>query len=71
MAPTATTPRPMIDVHEVAGMIPCSTRTIQRWAKEGLIPAPANIGGLVRWPRTTIERWIEAGCPSQSQPVEG
>ena len=60
-----TAPGPaMLTVHEVAGMLSCSARTIYRLTDSGRMPRPVKLGALVRWPRDVIERWIAAGCPS-------
>jgi excisionase family DNA binding protein len=54
----------LIDVERIADLLHCSTRHVQRLAADGRMPAPIRIGSLRRWPRATIEKWIEEGCPS-------
>jgi excisionase family DNA binding protein len=47
---------------DVAERLRCSRRHVLRMAKRGLMPPPVRLGSLVRWPRASIETWIEAGC---------
>ena len=67
--PAVETAKSLGDVHFVAGIYDCSTRTIYRMSDGGKIPRPVRIGGLVRWrlrtgdPDTGILDHIEAGCP--------
>ena len=53
----------MLTVNGVATMLACSPRTIYRLADAGSIPPPVRIGGMVRWPRESLEQWIADGCP--------
>ena len=53
----------LLTVHDVAGMLSCSARTIYRLNDAGRMPKPVRLGSLVRWPRAIIERWIDQGCP--------
>lgn len=55
-------PAILIDVDEVATMCGCSTRHVRRLADAGRMPAPVNLGALLRWNRAVIEAWIAAGC---------
>ena len=54
----------MLTVHGVAALLACSARTIYRLADAGRIPRPIRIGGMVRWPREWLERWVAEGCPA-------
>jgi excisionase family DNA binding protein len=38
-------------------------RHVYRLADAGRMPAPVQIGRLVRWQRAAVESWIAAGCP--------
>lgn len=58
----------MIDVNVVAEMIGCSPRHARRMADGGLMPRPIRLGGLIRWRRSDILEWIQAGCPRVSVP---
>ena len=54
--------RPLtLGVNQVAQLLGLSKRTIYRLLDAGKIPKPIQLGGTVRWPRTDIELFIEAG----------
>jgi predicted DNA-binding transcriptional regulator AlpA len=42
-------PGQLLTVQQVAERYTVNTSTIWRWAKKGLFPAPAHIGGATRW----------------------
>lgn len=52
----------MLNVDRVAAMLDCSTRHVYRLEEKGQMPPALRIGACVRWPRTTIEKWITEGC---------
>ena len=54
----------LIDVRDVAALLKCSARHVYRLADAGKMPRPVKLGGLVRWNRAAIEKWISEGCPS-------
>ena len=60
----------LLDVQAVAEMLVCSARHVYRLSDSGRMPAPVKLGTLVRWrrstgdPRTGLQDWIDAGCPS-------
>ena len=54
----------LIDVRQVAEYLSCSERHVYRLADAGRMPRPVKLGALVRWRRTAIDEWINAGCPS-------
>lgn len=33
----------------------------------GLIPSPIRFGKVMRWPRSVLRRWTEAGCPPRHE----
>ena len=55
----------MLAVQDLSEMLNCSARTVYRLTDSGRIPRPVKLGALVRWPRKTIEQWINAGCPKR------
>ncbi len=62
-------PRPAIDaglltVGDVARLLRCSQRSVYRLSDAGRMPRPVRLGALVRWSRTSIEEWVEQGCPA-------
>ena len=54
----------LLDVNAVSKLCSCSTRTIRRLADAGSMPRPVKLGALVRWRRTDIQDWLQAGCPN-------
>ena len=54
----------LLDVKAVADLLGCSTRHVYRLSDGGKMPPPVKLGSLVRWSRSAIEEWIDAGCPS-------
>jgi excisionase family DNA binding protein len=54
----------MLSTQDVAKMMNCSDRHVTNLRKRGRMPPPVKLGTLVRWPRTKIEDWIQAGCPA-------
>jgi len=62
--PRAGPPQLLLGRNEVAGLIGCSARHVDRLAASGRMPTPVRLGGLVRWSVAEITRWIEAGCPA-------
>ena len=53
----------MLTIREIAEMLRCSARTLYRLKDAGHMPKPIRIGKLIRWNRSEIEIWINAGCP--------
>ena len=54
----------MLTTEGLARALNCSPRSIRRLADQGSVPRPVKIGGLLRWPREAVERWIADGCPA-------
>lgn len=60
----------LLDIHSVSELLGCSIRHVYRLSDAGKIPRPVKVGSLNRWrrvtgdPKTGIEDWIAAGCPS-------
>ena len=52
----------LLDVHAVADMLGLPHGRVYQFAYVGTIPAPLKLGGLVRWSRRGLLRWIDAGC---------
>lgn len=51
------------DKQAIADLLRCSTKHVDRMAKDGRMPPPVKLGRLCRWPRMTIEAWLADGCP--------
>jgi len=54
----------LLTVDDVAGQLVCSPRHVRRMSDRGAMPTAVRLGGLVRWERIAIERWIAKGCPA-------
>ena len=51
--------RELLTIDDVAKLVRTGARTIRRWRREGKLPPALHFGGLVRWRKPDIERWIE------------
>ncbi len=56
----------MMTADELAETLCVSKRQVWRLKAKGDIPKPVNIGRSVRWRRSDILEWIDAGCPAVS-----
>ena len=54
----------LYDVKRVAQKLFCSTRHVRRLIDMGKLPAPVRVGSLLRWSPSTIDQWVQAGCPA-------
>ncbi len=62
--PLVESPATLLDVRQVASILGCSPRHVNRLADSGAMPRPRHLNTLVRWSRIEIEAWVKAGCPS-------
>lgn len=54
----------LLTTAEAARLAGIGERTLWRWSRSGIAPAPIKIGGsAVRYRRRDLEAWISAGCP--------
>ena len=53
----------MMTVSQVAHRLNVSRSTVYALSKDGSIPQGVKFGGTLRWNQTTIEDWIDEGCP--------
>lgn len=53
----------LVTTKEAADMAGVGERTWWGWSRSGVAPAPLKVGGAVRYSRSAILKWIEAGCP--------
>ena len=53
----------LLSVDDVSALLTCSARTVRRMADSGQMPRPVRLNSLVRWRRTDLDTWLEAGCP--------
>jgi hypothetical protein len=66
--PTSAAPAPLdldsmppdatIEASDLAVLLVCSVRHVQRMAASGQIPAPLRIGQLSRWRVGTLREWL-------------
>jgi len=61
----------LLTTREAATLINCGERSLFRWSRSGLAPAPVRIGSgpraAVRYRRRDLLAWLENDC----QPVDG
>lgn len=51
-------PPDFVSAETLAYRLDCSVRSIQEYARAGLIPKPVTIGNLVRWNWNDVQAWI-------------
>lgn len=62
MLKTPPSPEPLLSVRDVAAVLGCARRTVERLRSAGKFPGPdVRVGKLPRWRPETLNRWIEAG----------
>ena len=49
---------PLLTTRDVARLLGCEQRSVHRWLRDGVIPEPIRIGGVLRWYAPTIRGWI-------------
>lgn len=54
----------LVDIGRVARTLGCSVRHVHRLRDAGKMPRPVRLGGLLRWNRAEVDRWVAAGCPA-------
>src|SRR5262245_6296558 len=53
---------PMLGIDDLATLLSCSRRLVERMRSAGKVPKPdIKIGKMPRWKPETIRRWIEDG----------
>jgi len=61
----------LLTTAEVAKMLSLGERTVWRWSRSGVMPSPVKLGAgrrpSVRYRRSEIVEWMEAGCPKQGK----
>lgn len=53
----------LLTTAEVARLVNAGQRSVWRWSRSGVMPAPVRIGNAVRFRRSEILEWLDAGCP--------
>jgi prophage regulatory protein len=62
--------RQLLSAAESAEMAGVAKRSWWRYVSSGKAPAPVRLGGAVRWRRSELAEWIQAGCPRVRKAVE-
>lgn len=57
-------PQLLIDVKQVAQMLSCSPRHVYRLSDRGAMPKAIKLGGLNRWDRGELEKWVRDQSPA-------
>jgi len=57
----------LLTASDLAASLGVNRSTIWTWHSGGKIPMPVHIGGVTRWRREEIQRWIEAGAPPRTR----
>ncbi len=55
----------LLSVDTLAQLLELSTRQVRRLDVTGKVPKPFKIGRSVRWRRSEILAWLEAGMPER------
>lgn len=61
------TQRLALTAEEVAELLGISRAHVFRLQSSGRLPRPIRLGRAVRWPRTVLEAWLEAGAPPRER----
>ena len=57
----------LLDRRQLAAFLGMSPSKIKEMTSTGELPRHLKIGKLVRWRRTEIEAWLDAGLPSRGE----
>ncbi len=55
----------LLTVPQVACILQCAESVVRQRDKDGLIPKPIRIGGVLKWRKKEIYDWLDAGCPNR------
>ena len=55
----------LLTAKQLGARLSLSKRQVFRLNSCGKLPAPIRIGGSVRWAYSTIQSWIDMGCPDR------
>lgn len=62
MLKTPSVLEPLLSVSDVAAVLGCTRRTVERLRSSGNFPGPdLQVGKLPRWEPETVRAWIRAG----------
>ena len=61
------TPSQLLNKSDLQRLLRVSASTLDRMVAAGRLPAPVELGPRTRrWSRTSVEAWIDAGCPDSA-----
>jgi predicted DNA-binding transcriptional regulator AlpA len=52
--------RELLNKAEVVALLGLSIRTVERYSRLGLMPAPVQLGRLVKWRLADLRKWMAA-----------
>jgi len=52
-------PAPLLDAHALGELLNVDARTVRRWRTAGTLPPAIEIGGVLRWRREVVDRWLQ------------
>ncbi len=53
----------LLTTAQAAELLNLGERSLWRYSHSGVAPKPVKIGGAVRFRRSTLIAWLDAGCP--------
>jgi len=63
-----TMPEQLLDIHAAAQICGLDAPTFKDLFDFGDAPMPLIIGGMARWSRSVLDKWIANGCPATDEP---
>ena len=57
----------LIPTRTLAKILSVSERTVQRLVQQHKVPKPLYVGKNPRWPLNGITRWLDEGCPPDTE----
>src|SRR5207248_1850922 len=66
-APAARPPAATYTAAELAALLKCSLKHVQRLTTAGTVPGVIRFGRLVRYSREAVDRWLAAGEPDDAR----
>ena len=55
----------LINIRDIAIILDVSERTVRRMNDAGRLPEPIQLGGLLKWKKSSIYDWIDLNCPTR------
>lgn len=56
-----------INIPQLARLLQSGESVVREQNNKGLLPAPLDLGGVIRWGRAEIMDWMVAGCPNSQR----